>query len=178
MNNNIDSINYQGVVSLKLIDEKTKLVKKTLTVHNEGSSNLFYFLCRCLAKSYDESMAPLAIDASYNTLNSENDYFSTALSYRALLSQNQVVKNFTAIISENNYINYSYVTRFSAIIPSSIIIGEGNLKCFALYSKLSQYDTVGSLLAWINIEEGVSFSEGEALLIEWNLGFTNPTVQE
>ena len=177
MDKNIDTIKYEGVVTLKLIDEKTKILRKQFNIHNEGSKNLFYFLCRCLAKSYDESMTPLAIDASANILGNEDEVFKSSLSYRILLSNQQVIKDFNVIVGDKE-IKYDYVTRFSAIIPSSVIVGGNSqgtsLKCFALYSKLSQYDTTGSLLAWINIEEGVLFSAGEALLIEWNLGFTNP----
>lgn len=177
MDKNIDAIKYEGVVTLKLIDEKTKIVRKQFNIHNEGSRNLFYFLCRCLAKSYDESMTPLAIDASKNTLGNENEVFNSSLSYRVLLSSQQVIKDFNVVVGDKQ-ISYDYVTRFSAIIPSSVVVGgtdQGtSLKCFALYSKLSQYDTTGSLLAWINIEEGVFFNAGEALLVEWNLGFTNP----
>lgn len=86
MDKNIDAIKYEGVVTLKLIDEKTKILRKQFNIHNEGSKNLFYFLCRCLAKSYDESMTPLAIDASANTLGNEDEVFKSSLSYRILLS--------------------------------------------------------------------------------------------
>lgn len=43
MDKNIDAIKYEGVVTLKLIDEKTKIVRKQFNIHNEGSRNLFYF---------------------------------------------------------------------------------------------------------------------------------------
>ena len=172
---NVNSLTYEGVVKLKIINDKSKKIKKSITIHNNGTDNLFFFLCKCLAKQYDSLLAPLALDASSSTYDEKSPTsLSTSLAYRVLLSPQGVIAGSDSKIAEGT--SYAYVTRFSAIIPfSSITSGKNTLKCFQLCSSLSQNDKVGSLLAYINIPEGVSITSGEALLVEWNMGFKNPT---
>lgn len=174
-----NGLSYEGVVSLKIIDAKSKNIKKQFNIHNNGSNTLFYFLCKCLKKEYDEQYAPLAIDASTQEyIEGNEDSFTSCLAYRVLLSDQGILENVKITLNENELMIYSYVTRFSAIIPYSVMtLGESNdttIKCFQLHAKLSQSDKLSSLLAWINLEEGIAIANGEALLIEWNMGFTNP----
>lgn len=176
-NNNIDAINYKGIVSLKVIDYKSKRLKKQATIHNNGSDTLFYFLCNCLAKNYSEDYAPLAIDAFANTYSntSNEDALQSALAYRVLLSSQNVIKDLKIKLDDTIITTYSYAVKFSTIIPYALIINsEKNIKCLQLHAKLSQADKLNSLLAWVNIDGGIEVKDGEALLVEWNMGFANP----
>ena len=169
-------LSYNGIVKLNIIDAKTKGVKNSRVIHNNGTDNLFFFLCKCLAKQYDTLLAPLAIDASATQYDEKNNNtLTTSLAYRILLSSQGVIENATIKNNEGNLESYKYMTRFSAIIPySAILTNQNTLKCFQLHSSIAQNDRVSSLLAYINIPEGVPVSSGEALLIEWNMGFKNP----
>ena len=171
---------YNGIVKLSIIDAKTKKIKNNRIIHNNGTENLFFFLCKCLAKQYDTLLAPLAIDASASEYDDKNNAsLKSSLAYRVLLSSQGVVENQTIKIDEDTTKTYQYITRFSAIIPYSAILSNENLlKCFQLHSSIAQNDRVSSLLAYINIPNGVPVSSGEALLIEWNMGFKNPNDEE
>lgn len=178
MNKNIDSINYEGIVSIKIIDEKSKRIKNNFIVHNEGSPLLFYFLCASLTGNYSNFYAPTSLDASKNIYKGNGDTFITSLAYRPLISNSNIVKDFKITKDKEDIYSYDYVARFNAIIPYTLLINQDNesatLKCFQLHAKSSQKDQIGSLLAWINVENGVNINAGEAILVEWNLGFANP----
>ena len=170
------SMNYECVVSLNVLDTKSKKIKKQYNIHNEGSKTLFFFLCKCLIKEYDEQYAPLAIDAFTSYYREGESVIQSCLAYRVLLSNKSILKDVKITLEDNEIINYDYVARFSTIIPYSIIttgVNGGSIKCFQLHAKLSSSDKLDSLLAWINLEEGITINQDEALLIEWNMGFKN-----
>ena len=175
-NNNINAINYEGIVSLNIIDQKSKKIKSKKIIHNNGSKNLFYFLCRCLTQNYSAISTPLAIDASLDDVNNESSDIESCLAYRTLLSGRSVLNNVTIKDNNNMDIVYDYVARFTAIVPYTTIVatssGEHRIKSFQLHSTLN--DKTDSLLAWINLDSSIPISEGEAFLVEWNMGFTNP----
>lgn len=176
----INSLTYEGIVKLKLIDEKSKRVKKSLSLHNEGTDTLFYFLCNCLANKWYSDYSPVAIDASLIEYTEDTLINNSALAYRVILSSQNVLKNITEEYTKSNnttgILNYSYVTKFTAIIPYSIILNaDSPIRCLQLHAKLSQSDKFNSLLAYINLSEPITVKQGEALLIEWNLGFQNPS---
>lgn len=64
MDKKVNSLSYEGIVILKIINEKTKKIKKEKIIHNNGTDSLFFFLCKCLADQYDRNYGPLAIDAA------------------------------------------------------------------------------------------------------------------
>ena len=144
--NNVQSLIYEGVVRLKIIDNSNQKIKKSFVIHNEGSNSLFYFLCSCLTKNYDNDYAPLAIDAlaySYDN-NDTNTNVQSALAYRILLSRVGVLKDVSIKLDgEETEINYPYVANFNAMIPyHAIVTASGNndtktIKCIQLHSSLS-----------------------------------------
>lgn len=164
-----DYLCYKGIVNLKIINAKNKKVKFTKTIYNNGTDSLFLFLCNCLVQQYDRNYAPIALDASGEEIKN-GDNITTSLAYRCLLSNQGVIKNF----SINNDV-YGYVARFSTIIPFSAVLSGGSLKNLQLHSSVSSQDKISSLLAYINIpgDDGIKINQGEALLVEWNLGFKN-----
>lgn len=175
----INSLTYEGIVKLKIIDEKSKRVKKQLSLHNNGTNTLFYFLCNCLANKLYNDYSPIAIDALVSEYY-ENSAINSDLAYRVILSSQGVVKDvkeeYTKDDKTTAYLQYAYVTKFTAIIPYSIILNHSvPIKCLQLHAKLSQSDKIDSLLAYVNLSEPVYVNQGEALLVEWNLGFQNPS---
>ena len=139
--NNVQSLIYEGVVKLKIINNSNKKIKKSFVIHNEGSNSLFYFLCSCLTKNYDNDYAPLALDAlnySYNgNETNTNNNLQSALAYRILLSKIGVLKDISIKLEGGKTeINYPYVANFNAMIPYHVILtasGDDNkakkLKC-------------------------------------------------
>ena len=183
----MDDLIYKGIVNLKIINSKTKLIKRSKTIFNNGTDALFFFLCKCLAQQYDKQYSPLAIDAYSNSFTIRDGDLDnknvSALSYRILLSSQGTMKDYqhTITLDDDTIITYkyAYIARFSALIPFSAIIGTGEskyLKALGLHSSSSSADVVDSLLAYINIpdEKGIEIKQGESLLIEWNMGFRNP----
>lgn len=81
----INSLTYEGIVKLKIIDEKSKRVKKQLSLHNNGTNTLFYFLCNCLANKLYNDYSPIAIDALVSDYY-ENSAINSDLAYRVILS--------------------------------------------------------------------------------------------
>lgn len=171
-------LSYEGIVNLKLIDEKTKRVRKSLILHNKGTNNLFYFLCGCLTHNSNlNSYSPAAIDVGGTEYNEEESAaWESSLAYRVLLSNKSLVQNV-----KSNYggeeVTFPYAARFSAIIPYSAFLGvTAEVKCIQLHSSAASTDKIGSLLAYLNLtgEDAIKLDEGNALLIEWNMGFLNP----
>lgn len=172
---NSNTLSYAGIVDLKIIDTKTKRVKKSITTHNEGAPALFYFLCNCLAKTYDRIYAPSAIDASDQKISSKDDTVTSILAYRVLLSKPSVHSDVAYKYDSVNSITFDYCTRFSAIIPNTAMKSP-TIKNLQLHSSRSSGDSIDSLIAWVNIggDEGITVDTGESLLVEWNMGFKNP----
>ena len=170
---NSNTLSYTGIVDLKIIDTKTKKVKKAITTHNEGAPALFYFLCNCLAKNYDRIYAPSAIDASDTPYDSKGT-LTSILAYRVLLSKPSVHSDVK--YDGETQITFDYCTRFSAIIPNTAMKSQ-IIKNLQLHSSRSSGDSINSLIAWVNIkgEEGITVNTGESLLVEWNMGFKNPS---
>lgn len=180
--NNVNFLNYNGIVTLKLINQRNKRIKSVKTIHNNGTKNLFNYLCNALKGTILSNGAPKAIDACKYTFEDSNlAAIKTSLAYRVLISGKSIINDFKDDKNEN----YDYITRFSAIIPYSAILSdaiEGNkstIKNLQLHSHLSQKDNEESLLAYINLgDDSIEISEGEALLVEWNIGFKNPTITQ
>ena len=172
---NSNTLSYTGIVDLKIIDTKTKKVKKSIITHNDGTPALFYFLCNCLAKNYDRIYAPSAIDAS-DTPYDSNGTLTSILAYRVLLSKPSVHSDVTYKYDGETQITFDYCTRFSAIIPNTAM-RSNVIKNLQLHSSIAGVDSVGSLIAWVNIggDEGITVNTGESLLVEWNMGFKDPT---
>lgn len=175
-------LNYEGIVRLKIINTRTQKIREKIAIHNEGSNSLFYFLCSCLVGIYDKEYAPLALDALNSNYSANTpDNSASILSYRILLTKTNIIKNITIKLDNNDSVTYPYVASFNAMIPYHAIMAPSSknkeIQCIQLHSKLSQADKLDSLLAWVNLPKVVTITEGEALLVEWNLGFTNPKQQ-
>ena len=170
-------LSYEGIVNLKLIDEKAKRVKKSLTLHNKGTNNLFYFLCGCLTHNSNlNSYSPAAIDVGGTEYNdTESAAWESSLAYRVLLSNKSLVQNVKSNYGDKE-VTFPYVARFSVIIPYSAFLGVSpEIKCIQLHSSAASTDKICSLLAYLNLtEDTIVLNEGNALLIEWNMGFLNP----
>lgn len=170
-------LSYEGIVNLKLINERTKRIKKSFTLHNEGTKNLFYFLCNCLLNKIDDTMEsyfPASIDVSNSTYSGEGT-LNSSLAYRVLFSNSALIQGAKFNYNDGELL-FDYTVKFSAIIPfSAFLSGQNTVRCLQLHSSVAANDKIGSLLAYLNFESGITVEDGDALLIEWNMGFLNPS---
>ena len=182
----LNQIGYVGKVTIKTQCIKSKKIIRTQVIKNNGSVELFRFLCGCLIQQYDSTSTPRYLDASgsriefaYDSISgtqniSQFESFNSVLTYKSKLSN-------SALKSEQVSGSYDGVAiagnNWHAIFNGNIIYGQlkssgAEISSLQLYASQNSLDKLIPL-AYINLDEPIFLKVGEALLIEWDMSFNN-----
>ena len=184
-----NSFIYNGEVTIKIKDMKSKKIIETRHIKNAGTKNLFKFLCECLIGDYIANNRPRYLDASasqylFNASLSSVDSFETNLYYRSILNNANIVReeNQVKLTSQITKTLENYHARYSATILKNQMDEEAKNKglvALALCNSPNLSDNSSAMLAWINItnDQGnpdpINIDDNQAILIEWDLSFDN-----
>ena len=167
-------IGYIGKVTLKKYDTKRKRIISQTEVKNNGTKHLFHFLCASLIGQYDPSKRPQYIDVCSTTIGWTDsgvvteDIKNTNLSYRSKLSN-------TAVIVDEQ--RQSYRVRYQAIISyGQLLNASSTINSILLYPNKDMQDKQ-SVMAYINLKQPERLDPGQSFLIDWELQFSNVTVE-
>lgn len=184
------NIQYQGKVTVKY--EKNGKILKTYQVHNEGTEELFRFLCICLCNNLPQS----GLSSNDNKFNCPEYIMLYNLQDGKILTQsilattdcpkalnNTSFKVKVDCIESNN----DYKTKFRFIIPTNSLIEE-KANVIAIYSSKNRKTATQSGGAKPSAFVKLVDSNGDDMsilkstisnaIIEWEMSFENPQVQE
>lgn len=118
-----NSFAYNGQVTIKVKDIKSKKILETRHIKNAGTKNLFKFLCECLIGDYIANNRPRYLDASaslysFNESSGQITPFENNLYYRSILNNSNIVReeNQVKLTSQITTTLGNYHARYSAII--------------------------------------------------------------
>ena len=115
-----NSFTYNGSVTIKVKDMKSKKILETRHIKNAGTKNLFKFLCECLLGDYIANNRPRYLDASVNPFGFTGDSsgFSNNLYYRSILNSSNLVReeNNVKLTSQSTLVLENYHARYSTTI--------------------------------------------------------------
>lgn len=184
-----NSFTYNGSVTIKVKDMKSKKILETRHIKNAGTKNLFKFLCECLIGDYVANSRPRYLDASssqyqFNEGSGQVSGFSTNLYYRSILNNANIVReeNQVKLTSQVTQTLENYHARYSATILKNQMDETAKvdgLSALALFNSPDLSDNSSTLLAWINITDDlgnptpINIENNQAILIEWDLSFDN-----
>ena len=184
-----NSFTYNGSVTIKVKDMKSKKILETRHIKNAGTKNLFRFLCECLIGDYVANSRPRYLDASssqykFNEGSGQVSGFSTNLYYRSILNNANIVReeNQVKLTSQVTQTLENYHARYSATILKNQMDETAKvdgLSALALFNSPDLSDNSSTLLAWINITDDlgnptpINIDNNQAILIEWDLSFDN-----
>lgn len=180
MNNIINNLGYTGIVKLSIQCTKTKKIKSTKIIKNNGTVDLFKFLCNCLIQRYTATNAPRYLGASINQVTYQENSVSnlnninSALSYKSKLSNTQLI-NKPIETSKVNVSGYNWHAVFNGIILFGQLKDSTRpIRSLQLYSTQGSQD-LSTPLVYINLDDDqiVTLTSGEALLVEWDMSFNN-----
>ncbi len=197
---NTTTLAYQGKVVVRVQDNKGRIIRSN-TLHNEGGSELFEFICKCLAGEYSSANAkkPTKIIAltfedlenvptvssvrtsllTANILRDSNPLFISASPMISITNTPGVAKDPS---DEHNIYEVPYTTTIHFRLPYSLITTSA-IYGFALYG-MEQNDTNKWSAVYLctnttddswapitEINSAVNFN----LLIDWELKLLNTT---
>ena len=181
-----NSFTYNGSVTIKVKDMKSKQILEIRHIKNAGTKNLFKFLCECLIGDYVANSRPRYLDASANAFafTGESSGFSNNLYYRSILNSSNLVKeeNGVRLTSQSTVVLENYHARYSTTILRNQMdktARNDGLVALALFNSPDLSDSTSSMLAWINLTDAagnpapIIIEDNQAILIEWDLSFDN-----
>lgn len=184
-----NSFAYNGQVTIKVKDMKSKKILETRHIKNAGTKNLFKFLCECLIGDYIANSRPRYLDASANQYNfsegsGQINPFENNLYYRSILNNSNIVReeNQVKLTSQITTTLENYHARYSATILKNQMdetARKDGITSLALFNSPDLSDKSTTMLAWINItnDQGnpdpINIGDNQAILIEWDLSFDN-----
>ena len=155
-----DFFEYQGVVKISALTKgKNSLL---LEQHNEGTFDLFRFLCLSLIRDVDHDYRPKYISLAKKAENVFELIQSTPAVAYSSYSEDVESKKARAT--------------FVASIPSYMIIDRSQVD---LYLCLLDGTENKNVLAYIKVDNQLNdIPQGTVLNVEWILGFVNPEPAE
>ena len=155
-----NTFEYHGNVRIRKLNTKNKKVLEEFEIKNEGTQSLFTFLCYALIGDFDQGKMPKYIDASTQSKDSKS--IESALSYRSLITSKKI-----------NKIDSNISALYTATIAKNQLKANSALKSIYLTNSPSSSDMNDSILAKIDLTTEVEIADNQALIIEWDLSFTN-----
>lgn len=176
------SLSYNGKVTIKTYDKKRKKIVNTKIIKNNGTLNLFKFLCNCLIGQYTSNNRPRYLDASASVIKpsteTEITEFKSCLYYRSILTPANLLETKTNTLetSSGNIESANVYVKFSTQILKGQLdstSADQGIKSLVLTNSPQMEDSTSSVLAWINLPEDITIGENQTVLIEWDLSFNN-----
>lgn len=162
--NNKSGIPYQGTLTAKII-RNGKIVKK-IKKKNTGTLYLFEQLVNCILGEDVHNNMPKYLDAG--TIASELE--ANVNNFRSSLV---LPVDLTGRYKE--FVDGTYWSAlFNAFIPFSTIINteeQVGINAFALKPDINS--PINEILALVKLDDHIIINQGESLLIEWRMAFTN-----
>lgn len=184
-----NSFAYNGQVTIKVKDIKSKKILETRYIKNAGTKNLFRFLCECLIGDYVANNRPRYLDASahqyhFSESPGQVESFDSNLYYRSILNTANIAReeNQVRLTSQSTMILENYHARYSSTILLNQMDGDAReigISSLALFNSPDLADKSTTMLAWINItddqgnEDPIIINDNQAIFIEWDLSFDN-----
>lgn len=160
--NNKSGIPYQGILTAKII-RNGKIIRK-IKKKNHGTLYLFEQLVNCILGEDVHTHMPNYLDAGTVTGTVSENNFKSSLVLPVVLTGRY--KEFI----DNTY----WSALFDAFIPFSTIINteeQVGLDSFALKSTIDS--SASEILAIVKLNDPIIINQGESLLVEWRMAFTN-----
>lgn len=146
-----DGLEWEGIVTFKVIDEKTKEVKREFQEHNKVTNYARSYLAQVLTNSVNGSLVlPSMIELGTGTgtpLATDIDLWSPATATLGPCSSVQV------------YLNY-YAQYIAAWQPNTIT---------GTYTEVGLKDSLGNLWAHSAITSNLTVNAGEMLVCQWQV---------
>lgn len=173
---------YSGIVTLTVLNKRGLAVEKKV-IKNNGVNRLFALLCRFLNGSLTMGKPDSDAVQAIKSINEALPKFlavgegsdSTTTTMSSL--QDEIVDQ-RFLLTTNGVVSYDSsgrpFTQFSCNIPYASVKGA-NLKEFGLFA--GGIKDKQDMLARITIEPGLELEDGQSLLINWRIYFTNKGVE-
>lgn len=170
MNNNINNVSTQDLLGNVLVKvKKGKTVLKSVSVHNTATLYLLYNMLLSLSGEFDTDYLPQYIGAGVGVTSSDDNIPQLkSLKSETTLVRAPLIANYKGAPTIDTTTN-SVSVIYQGIIPDRNLAVSNNIKEIGLFGT-AQGNT---LLARIQLEEPLSLSTGESLVVEWTFNLKN-----
>jgi hypothetical protein len=190
-----EPVKYTGIVSLNLLDRRGLQIKRQ-TIKNNGVNNLFFLLCNLLNGELTNARHNLS-DANSILLNiqsqiprflaigSPKNVIGTSIDMTKLQDATEMGLNQRFLLTTNSVTsvdaNGVVFTQWSCNIPHTSV-GNAEIKELGLHpSEIGGANGASDLLARIitttGQNPGIQIGDGQSLLVNWKIFFTNKNTE-
>ena len=156
-----NNISYTGSVKVKLL--KGKRVKRTYTIHNEGTQLLFQGIALSLIQSESSKLLPNYIAIGLEGGELSDSYRLLNEIVRVPITSKNVLSN-TFIDPQHGQMSDGYKAIFSATIPASSLF-ENTIREIGLFGQSSGDNLLARITPPIN--DPIVVETGMSITIEW-----------
>lgn len=183
----INTISYKGTVKVSV--QKNNKTISSKTFHNTGNINLFKFLCKCLAGTYNDTERPcrIALFSGNESEKPETDSLENLFTYNFLSSLLIIQSNVTFPKNESNSVVFHFRLPYAFISSNTIYkmaLFSNRKTSFVTTDRVSDYIYAyylfydGDNKKWVPLNIDQDQVGNYSLIVDWTMTIDNQALSK